>query len=530
MSATAATAAPASPSLLDRLPAFIVRHERLCLILTLAIFALSAGWNAAIRPLWFDEFFTAFISRLSAFHEMVRAMPADGQPPLQYVLTRYSLHWFGFSEFTVRLPEVLAYLAAGVLTWRIVRVHCGAIPSLFAVTMLMGATVSEFSLGGIAVAKLAITARPYELLLAFTVLAFACWQAAALRSTRRLLPLCGLSLAVAGAILSHHMGTLQVGLFLATGEVVRILRRRRFDLPMLAAILVGLLSLVITLPIARQTRVILGDPVLHSTNFWGRPSLMNLAAWPLMVPSLILVPVVLLACFRRSASSAPTRELPAVPAHEIAAAVALVLLFPAQIVMAWLATGYSQPRYAIGATLGLVLLCVWIVPRLGSLRTLAPVAQSWIAGGYIAVIATTVLVQISHPAGRTERAQLAVSPLLFRATGDLPIVAASAFDYLPLWWYAPPEIRPRLIYLSDPAYAVRQPALLAELSLVADHPYTPVPLADYSSFVGSHSQFLLRATGRPQYNWTVSRLASSGWRLTLLAQEGGDQLYRADRP
>ena len=69
----------------------IVRHERRYLLLALSVFALFAAYHACIVPLWFDEFFTFFISRLTSLPEMLRAMPADAQPPLQYLLTHVSL-------------------------------------------------------------------------------------------------------------------------------------------------------------------------------------------------------------------------------------------------------------------------------------------------------------------------------------------------------------------------------------------------------------------------------------------------------
>ena len=66
------------------------------------VFGLSATYRAFITPLQFDEFFTLFISRLSSLSEMVQAMPADGQPPLQYLLTHVFIRMFGETEIAVR--------------------------------------------------------------------------------------------------------------------------------------------------------------------------------------------------------------------------------------------------------------------------------------------------------------------------------------------------------------------------------------------------------------------------------------------
>jgi hypothetical protein len=112
----------------------------------------------------------------------------------------------------------------------------------------------------------------------------------------------------------------------------------------------------------------------------------------------------------------------------------------------------------------------------------------------------------------------------------LPIVAADPFLYVPQWWYAPPAIQQRLIFLSDIDYAVQRPAFLAELSVWIDRADLPEPIATYSSFTASHPRFVLLCTGKPRDNWILPRLRESGWHLTVLQQSGADILYQADHP
>jgi hypothetical protein len=101
----------------------ITRHEQVFVFVAVVVFGSSAAYRAFTTPLWFDEFFTLFISRLSSLSEMLRAVPADGQPPLQHLLTHVFVRLFGESEFGVRALELSCYLAAGLLTYRIVRRH-----------------------------------------------------------------------------------------------------------------------------------------------------------------------------------------------------------------------------------------------------------------------------------------------------------------------------------------------------------------------------------------------------------------------
>jgi hypothetical protein len=137
--------------------------------------------------------------------------------------------------------------------------------------------------------------------------------------------------------------------------------------------------------------------------------------------------------------------------------------------------------------------------------------------------------QIHHPVLHADPGKSAVSPLLQGAPGDLPIVVANAFDYIPDWWYSPSTVRRRLIYLSDVSFAVRQQDFLPELSLVFDNRYTPLPVSDYATFIAIHQRFLLLASGEPRLVWVPARLSEAGWRLTPTAKSGRDVLYLAER-
>jgi hypothetical protein len=522
-----------APSRLDRLVFSIARYERRYIALAVAILTLLVAYEALTAPLSFDEFFTLFISRLSSLPEMLKVMPADSQPPLQYLLVHASLHWFGTSEFTLRLPAMLAWLAAGLLTWRIVRVHGTPVQALFALVTLLGAATGSYWLSGISLKDQAFTARPYELVLAFTALAFACWQIATLRERKRVIPLCGLTFAIAGVVLSHHYGIIQIGAFLATGEITRLVRRRRLDIPVLAAATIGLLPLLITLPLAHQTSLVLGVPIAHSTNYWAKPSLADLACWPALTPWLIFLPVTVLACLPvlTPRDLRPEPELPEVPVHEKAAAIALALLPPAQLLLAILKTGYFFPRYAIGAVLGLALLFAWTWPRAGQLRAIAQPALAALTLGYLAFVALYLVIAPHYiPLGRAQLVKAGVASVSLHVPGDLPIVDSNACDYLQEWWYAPSDLRQRLVYLTDLTYAEKQPAFVAELTIILDQSITPVAVADYSSFLAAHPRFYMLRTGRMYDNWLPARLRNSGWRITMISHDYRSELYMVEAP
>lgn len=498
----------------------IIQHERAYLLATIAVFVLIAVYKALTTPLWFDEFFTLFLSRLPSNGGLLRAIPADGQPPLQYMLSHLSWAWLGISVFSIRLPDILAYLAVGLLAYRIVRRHGTAVQALFAVAVALGCDTN---------AHQAYTARPYELVLAFIALVYACWQVAASRNNNRFLPLCGMTIGIAGAVLSHHFGVIFAGLMLGTGEAVRFYQRRRLDWRMLLAIAAGLLPLAITLPLAQRSHVLLGEPVMHSKNFCCGPHPIDVISYLWMVPPLLVLSIIVLATFVRHPdhpASGPDSTPPPVPAHEWAATAALCLLVPVQIALAYTATNYFLIRYAIPASLGLALLGGWGLPRVRALRGTAQSIISLATLGFLLfVTARLVFEQAYNPVWRPELRKKAVSKLLLAAPGNLPVVIANAFDFAPDWWYSPPSLRRRLIYLSDMPYAETQRDFLPELSLDLDKAYTPLPSVNYASFLKNNSRFLLLCTGAPPKYWLPKRLPHAGRQLQPIARSGKGVLY-----
>jgi 4-amino-4-deoxy-L-arabinose transferase-like glycosyltransferase len=502
----------------------ITRHERFYLLLVLALFALLAGYTACTLPLWIDELYTLFISRLPTLPEMLRVMPTADHPPLHYLVTRFSIQIFGQTEFALRLPELLAYMAAGLLTYKITRRHGTAIESLFALSLMLGSILSILQ---------AHTARPYGMLLAFTTLVFACWQAATLREQNRLLALCGVSLGIAGAILSHHFGVIHVGVMLGSGETARLIQRRRLDGWMLAFIAAGLTPLTLTVPMMRQSHLQLSEAIRHSPDFYGRPSLGDLAGYLLIVALPLLCLVAAFAFLpwpRQNAADCSSATRP-VPAHEWAAVGALSLLLPLMILLTAIETGYFLTRYAIGSSLGLALLGGWALPRLDRLRLIAQPLLALSTLSFLLLIAAALLIEnMSQPIWNAQPAAKAVSPLLLNAPGDLPIVVANVFDYAPQWWYAPPLLKQRLTYLSDLPYASQQAGGLPELQIAREQAHIPLRTSEYAAFLKSHPRFLLLESGSLRFNWTVSRLASEGWRLTQITSSNRGVLYQVDRP
>jgi mannosyltransferase len=495
-------------------------------------FATAMGVVLALfrsaRPFWFDELFTFYISRLPHIDLVFQAIPADGNPPLNYILVRFCLRLFGETELATRLPSILAFAAAMLATYFFVRRRCGAVPALFGMFALVTSGIAAYG----------NEARPYAPLLGFTGLTMVSWQAATEKGRARLIPLIGVAVGIAGAITSHHYGVFHVGVPLMFGEAVRLAKRRRFDFPLYCACAVGMSMIAITASFVHETHRVMLNYVRDSVSFWARPSVWSIISYADMVNLWILFSFLALLWLTNSAfkpgdePGQSARESDSIPAHELAATVGLALLVPIMIGITWIATGYYLTRYAIGAAMGIAILMGIAADRLG---------RNASHGSAVASLCMVfVLLAFAGPRTIAIIDQFTKSPVASvgpsrnsahdAAQDKEPIVVASALTYMPMWWYASPPLRERLHYLADLPFAVRQSDFLPELSLVANQPFVPSKVDEYRQFVSVHREFLLYCVGMGRLEWTKERLQREGWTLHLLYRNGQETLFLAQAP
>jgi len=502
----------------------IARHEALWVSAAAAACAFMQVCVSR-RPLWFDELFTLYISRLPDVDRLFRALPADGNPPLYYLLARVSMARFGQTAVSVRLPSVLAFAGAALAVYYFVRRRRGPGSGLFAMLALDCCNIARYG----------SEARPYALLLGFVGLTLVSWQTAVEDKRPRRWPLMGVAVGIAGAIASHHYGSIHVGIPLACGEVVRLVKRRRLDIPMYCAGIAGLSMLFVTVPFAQATHRVLLNYVKQSASFWAKPTISSMGSYGEMVcfwlPSAVLVLLILTAVNTPASDSGETaNKNPGLPAHEVAAAIGLTLLVPVMIGLTWFATGYYLERYAISAAMGIAILAGLEIGGSSHSTAVAALCSILLGMWLIAPLADAGARTIERRMARPPSANAATGWTLSDVPGLEPIVVASAVTYIPEWWYAPPQLRERLHYLADLTFAVRQPDFLPELSLVTEQPYVPSKVDDYRQFVSTHDHFLLYSVGVPRLEWISERLRSEGWSLRILRTRGSETLYFAEAP
>ncbi len=513
--------------ILDSLRAWTERREKLLLAAMLIVALARCLWEAD-RQMGFDELFTYYISRLGSFTEILHAVPADGNPPLYYLLAHACLRLVSQPELAIRLPSVAAFAVTLLCVYTFVRRRCDAVSAL----------ISTFALSTSFIRFFGSEARPYALMLAFTALALVCWQTAVERRAGRFPAIAGMAAAIAGAVASHHYGVFHVGIPLALGEATRLVLRRRFDWPLYAGGMAGAAMLIFTLPLIHQTGQAFLDVVSQSPTFAFKPSLAGLATYSHMVDRWFFAAfVILLGLAWFALPRTPQLQGPPVPPHEVAAAIGAASLLPILLAVTWTTTGYFKPRYVIGTSIGMAILlghATYFAGRRGrrgavaALLTMALMTTVWTGARVVRGIAGTVM-PFDVMTGAT------TGSLLATLSDDRPLVVGSPSVWMRTWWYAHPDLRKRLHYLLDPAYAARAGNPLGELSISANRAIVPSPVDSFDTFTREHRSFLLYCQGmdvicEDDDDWIKRRLQSSGWTVRPLASRRDETIFAVDAP
>jgi hypothetical protein len=402
------------------------------------LYFTATFYRATHKLFWFDEIYTFYICHLSSMREVwhVTTHGLDYNPPLFYLLTRLTQNVAGQTELGTRLPEILGFWLFSVCLYKFVASRTTALAGL--ITMAFPAiTTADYY---------AFEARPHGIVLGLGALALVSWQVAAEPSQRRWLPLALLAISLAGALLCHSYGFV-VFTPIVAGEVFRFIRSRRPDWPMWFALTIGASAILVSIPLLHASQAYLPQTFAkrHATVFFAvYPHLLG----PAMVVFCVAIALYCTHSYLRLApqtlrqSTLRPWEFAAIIGSLfipfVVAAVALVSHSPIQMrfslfVVGGMACllGLSLWRRAVSALLCLLVIMVLYVEHLREFRN----------GTFI-----------SEPASGTEiyvkRSELDDVYNWMRTDPhrDLPILLIGRVDFAELLFYAPPDIRSRLMY------------------------------------------------------------------------------------
>lgn len=463
------------------------RYAPALLALLSIFYAIVVFIQGRGRPLWHDEIFTFDIAHAPTWARLIDEIRnIDLNPPLIYVLTRFSNQLFGNGLLATRLPGIIGFYFGSMCLYMFVKRKTSVLHGVFAVLTLWA---TPFAL------NYATEARPYGLILGFFGLVMISWQRAIERHDRmRWLWL--LAVGVLGMLMSHVLAVLMLT-SLAVAELVRLIQTRKFDIPLWASVCIPLVSIVSYIPLIKRYEAGSYPAAFNASITRGVTFLMETAS----SDGYIIFPACILALL-----IAASMQFGAETAFPLNAAesgfIGGLLITPLAINLALRRThGAYFPRYALVAGLAVPILLAGIT-KFYSRAARTPAALACIVIS-LWMLNSAILRPIRHQVTYAKLDQIAPS---------LPFVTASGLTFLEMDQRENSEFLSRVYYLNDAQLATRY----AHATLFEGFPYLkhvfPIRanVTPYREFIKTHPVFLLLGTlGYPE-DWLIPCLKDTG--------------------
>ncbi len=256
-------------------------------LLLLLTVGLTLAWSS-VKLMGNDEFLSFYTDSVATARGVLQVQlhtPISLDPPTYHLLSHLSMKVFGATATALRLPALAGFLLLQLSLFLLVRRLAGYRAGL--VAMVLPVCTASF--------RYAVEGRPYGLLLGLYAAALLCWYAAAISADgkRRRAALVLLAFVITTAITSHYFGVL-IAVPVACGELARTLQRKRFDRPMVAALLAGMSAVLLLLPFKRalapyQRHYYISSVNLRNVSQGYRELFVHYNEWPMVWQRLIAV-------------------------------------------------------------------------------------------------------------------------------------------------------------------------------------------------------------------------------------------------
>lgn len=450
------------------------------------------------KLLWCDELISLHLSSLDA-SSLWRALRdgADGMTVTYYLLIRLARLIPGDPHVILRLPSIAGFLLAmaGVYWFTLRRLPARA--ALAAALLLALSPFREY----------ALDARCYAMTVGFLAVAAALWQR--IDDRRFLTPLFGLFLMLSVSI--QTMAVLTIAFF-GAAEAAWTFLTRRIRWGVWVSCIVAAVPFLLSLPMLTTYRQ------MYARHFWSQARwgavidayenysrLETVATFAVVVAISLFVVAAVFGMRQRTARNGPELLL-----------VGCFLWFPALLVILGKVQhiGFTA-RYAWPAILGLSLGVVYLWRNFWRGR-----AAAFALAGLFVAAAVRLGLDLKHVmdfSGTRTDARWTELARLTRGNPELPVVIASGGRYLEASEYAPPELRGRLVMLTDVEAAVRLAgADTVDIEFPILSRFVPhLRVEDRARFEPAHPRFFLYSGSSS--NWVTPYLFEKNYHVELLS-------------
>lgn len=476
-------------------------HSLLSLAALLLIFILSDLGNSLATPMGHDELFTFYIAQAKSLHELFTQISViDLNPPLSYLLTRASFHFFGVGTLQCRLPEMAGFALALTGIFFFVRRRAGPSFGLLAAAFLFASRAGDLN----------ILARPYGLMLGFTALALVAWQQSsesnATWSTVAANFLLGF--AIVALFLSHVFGLMAWAAILC-GEVAQIARQRRVHVARALALLLPLAAVVAYRPLIQNHGLSLfpvafqpgGEDIF---NFYMQHIDRELIT--LWLTALLVVLIAGRTWLRGSLRFALTEP-------EWVAIIAFMVAPLALILHLMLAHGAFFDRYAVIACIGTAIFFAVFLAWWCSSRSSVAIIAAILA---LTISSRTVVAIVSIPQVFRHTEPTAVpSHLDALPDATLPLVDASGLTFVEMQRREPSALLDHTFYITGGPFAIQyaHATIFEGMQWERDNFHFASHVDSYTPFVLKHPHFYVFGTFDYPEDWLLRKLMADGARI-----------------
>jgi hypothetical protein len=490
------------------------------LVLTAVVSLLASHYRLTAG----DDLLELWCDRVGSFGQLLhiqRTSPLGIDPFLYHLLTFAGIRQFGVSPFVLRLPSLAGFMTMQVCLFYFVRRIASERAAVFALAFPAITVAFTYTL----------QIRPYGVLLGLFGLAMLSWQTAVRREDRRTGALVVLALSIAMAVNTHYYGVLLM-LPLCAGEAVRVWQRRRLDVAMLLAMGAGVAGMVFLLPFMKgaaefRSHYRAGDVAYQSItqtyNFLvlGQGTFSGRTNHLLAIGLGLLIALILWSCIRQERG----RRLRLQDA-EFAFLLTLAALPVFTFLLGHFVTHAMEPRYALGAILGIAaLVSMTLEPLLRKLVVAFVVPLLLFAGitwmGIVRVRAEAragreVLAESILP--QQIRAAMMASPTKMLYTQDIDLFGFLAFHR------ADSEVFSHVVLVYSPSEEMRWIHSGSDSRTVANlRSFTAYTIVPYESVIEAPGEHLFVVT-HGGWNWLDKALASGQLEVTPVGKALGGEV------
>jgi hypothetical protein len=484
---------------------FLEQRPGVMLVIFSLIYAIGHYCAATSTPMWADEIWTSYLAKAPDVGTIVKAINdgLEATPPLSFLLAHVSQGLFGATEVATRLPAMLGFWVMCITLFFFVKRRVGATCGYIAMLLPFFTYAASYS----------IEARAYGLVLGATGAALLFWQKAEEPKARwYALPAFAVSIA---ALVCLHYYALYVVAAIACAEALQEEKDRRLDVGFWIALLAGCSPLLYLLPIMKGLHSAAGQFACSPT-----PSKLTASYEDLIGPASVVVFVVILYVLQPSSGRPvdinPHSNQGGLRPREWFVAF-LLLLMPAAAYMAALAiTNAYMPKYVIPVVIGPAIIVPAFARRIGAVYPRLPAVAVWVLLGCFSLsqlysvliwkIAPTPAITIQHSQWTKTRT-------------DLPLVMDSDLQFMQIAYYGTPAMQAQTYFLTDIELQIKRAGFQTGRTMNVGGRMAHLNVADFSTFVSQHRQFLFLRNSNNMLSWVSGELLDEGADLRLIQFE-----------